>query len=124
MKIANTLIDGLLNAAKKSEKTGCGITFIQEKNSKKITYKDLFDQATQVADALQEEGIQKGEHIILQVKEPEQFLNAFWGILFSGAIPVPLTVMDEKGLQIDKLENVIKVLKEYRIVTEEALKRT
>jgi non-ribosomal peptide synthase protein (TIGR01720 family) len=119
MNLYNTLVEALLAASKESSRTACGITFYKGMEIKKITYNELMMDSLSISAGLDELNIKKGTYVILQLKDPELFIKAFWGSILQGCIPVPLTVSDEKGFSVTKLNNIIENLNNYIIITEE-----
>lgn len=119
MDLYNTLVEALLAASEESTKTACGITFYKGMETKKITYNDLMMDSLSISGGLDNLNVRKGTYVILQLKEPELFIKAFWGSILQGCIPVPLTVNDEKGFSVTKLKNIINNLNNYIIFTEE-----
>lgn len=55
-----------------------------------ITYGQLYDEAQEVARGLQALGIGRGDTVALLLPTCESFFFAFMGILYAGAIPVPI----------------------------------
>lgn len=119
MNLYNTLVEALLAASKESTRTACGITFYKGMETKKITYNDLMMDSLSISGGLDKINIKKGTYVILQLKEPELFIKAFWGSILQGCIPVPLTVSDEKGFNVTILKNIINNINNYIIITEE-----
>ena len=56
------------------------------------TYSDLWEKAGQVASYLQEQGVQKGDRVLLWGPNMPQWVVAFFGALRAGAVAVPLDV--------------------------------
>ncbi|MBU5330887.1 AMP-binding protein [Anaerocolumna aminovalerica] len=118
MNLYSTLVEALLAASKESIRTACGITFYKGMETKKITYNELMMDSLSVSGGLDNLNIRKGTYVILQLKDPELFIKAFWGSILLGCIPVPLTVNDEKGFSATNLKNIITNLNNYIIITE------
>ena len=59
-------------------------------NNKPVTYEQLYRQATAIAAGLQQLDIQPGETVSIMLPTSEEYFYSFYGILFAGAIPVPL----------------------------------
>lgn len=119
MNLCTTLVEALFAASEESTKTACGITFYKGMETKKITYNELMMNSLSISNGLDKLDIRKGTYVLLQLKEPELFIKAFWGSILQGCIPVPLTVSDEKGFSVTKLKNIINNLNNYIIITEE-----
>ena len=118
MDLHVTLTEVLEKAAFESRETGKGITFYRESGKKKLTYMEWMEESLRITGGLKKAGVMKDSFVILQLKEPELFLKGFWGALLCGAIPIPLTVSDERGLNIDKLINITDSIEQYIILTE------
>ncbi len=87
-----------------------GITFIQKTDHvNHLTYKQLYYSSYDKLAFLQEKGVERGDEIIFQIEDIEEFVVTFWACLMGGIIPVPLTIgntQDHKG----------KVLKVFSIL--------
>ncbi len=55
-----------------------------------LTYGDLAAQAKAVAGGLREAGLQPGERVAIMLPTGAAFLGAFFGVLYAGAVPVPI----------------------------------
>lgn len=70
-----------------------GITFITaDKEETFYSYADLFQGAKYLLADLQAAGIRKGEEVILQTDDNQNFLTAFWACILGGIIPVPVAI--------------------------------
>lgn len=58
--------------------------------TKTISYGKLHEQAVMIAGILHQKGVQFGETVAIMLPTSEEFFYAFFGVLFSGAIPVPI----------------------------------
>ena len=77
-----TLID--LFVSKKAEV----IFFDRYGNEKRCERGDMYKTAAHAAQLLRNNGIGKGDNVVISFSEPSKFLPVFWGTLMSGAIPV------------------------------------
>ncbi len=59
---------------------------------KKITYADLCDSVQRLAGGLTSLGVQKGDRVVLLLKNSSEFIISFFAIMNVGAIAVPLNV--------------------------------
>lgn len=118
METKCTLINVLNTAAAKSAGSDKGITFYDSAGEKKITYMDLMKESLETAGGIIDAGVSEDFFVVLQIKDPQLFIKGFWSSMICGAIPVPLTVDDKKGLNIEKLVNVTKSMDRYIILTE------
>lgn len=55
-----------------------------------LSHAELLDQAKRIAAGLQARGTEPGSKVALLLDDADDFLPAFWGTIFSGAVPVPL----------------------------------
>ncbi len=55
-----------------------------------ITYADLWNGASGIAAALADRGVRPGETVALMLRTDEAFFRTFFGVLLTGAIPVPI----------------------------------
>ncbi len=55
-----------------------------------ITYADLYRRARRVAAALQERGLRHGDRVGLIIPDSPQFIDAIFGTMLAGVIPVPV----------------------------------
>ena len=55
-----------------------------------ITYSDLYRESLLVAGALEARGIRSGDNVAIMLPTSRGFFSAFMGVLFAGAVPVPL----------------------------------
>lgn len=69
-----------------------------------ITYKQLFNEATDIARGLYQRGIEQGETIAIMLPTSAEFFYSFIGILMIGAIPVPIY----PPFRLDQIEEYAK----------------
>ncbi len=55
-----------------------------------VTYGALFRRARRVAAALQERGLRHGDRVGLIIPDSPQFVDAIWGTMLAGVVPVPV----------------------------------
>jgi amino acid adenylation domain-containing protein/non-ribosomal peptide synthase protein (TIGR01720 family) len=103
-----SLVEALI--ATKSKFPEKGITFIESgSQSQFISYSELYDSALSILGLLQENGIQKGDHVILQLDQNEELLKTFWACILGGMIAIPLSVGNNDDHK-HKLFNVVRKL--------------
>jgi fatty-acyl-CoA synthase len=69
----------------------CGLAFVDvREHEQKFSYGELWDRAGRMATALAELGIQPGDRVALCLPTSVDFMDAFFGALAAGAVPVPL----------------------------------
>lgn len=97
----------LLSALLETIKTGkAGITFVRSAGVENyISYQLLYENALSVLGALQHQGLQPGDELVIQMEDNEVFLYLFWACLIGGIIPVPLST----GSQSEQKEKLFKV---------------
>lgn len=81
---------GLKQAFIDSAKRGNGITFIREQGDEFISYNELLSRIYQVCSELQKRNIPKGTEVIIQCKDAEYFIYAFWACVFGDYVAVPI----------------------------------
>ena len=92
-----------------------GMFFLE--NNKYISYKEIYERALKVMRALQKEGIKRGDEVIFQLGQNEDFITCFWGCLLGGMIPVPIPVaVNDEGKS--KLLKVWGILNRPKLITE------
>jgi fatty-acyl-CoA synthase len=76
--------------------------FLREENGTEtpITYRTLWERASAVAVFLREQGLRRGNSVALMLRTEEAFFPAFFGILLSGGVPVPIY----PPFRLDRLE--------------------
>ena len=63
-----------------------------ENQSRKVTYAELYERALGMLFHLQQLGARPGDHLILLLNNNEQFIDAFWGAILGGIVPVPVAI--------------------------------
>lgn len=85
---------------------GGGIVFVHADNlEEKLSYKELYNNALLMLGALQQQGMQAGNELVIQVDDNKTFLCIFWACIMGRIIPVPLS----PGVQGDKKNKLISV---------------
>lgn len=59
------------------------------------SYAELAARAGGRGAALVEHGLPRGARVLLQLTQPQDFLDAFWGCILHGLVPVPLPASDD-----------------------------
>ncbi|MCP4133137.1 MAG: AMP-binding protein [bacterium] len=103
-----------------------GVYYVNPDRSETFqSYGDLVENATRIYWELRNIGINKGDKLMLQIRNEYNFLNVFWACILGGIIPVPLTVAAvtmNAGEAFAKVLNVSKQVENPRILTEYGLK--
>ena len=69
------------------------VTYVEGENAeRRVTYAELHHRALGILHHLQALGAQRGDKIIIFLKNNEQFIDAFWASICGGIVPVPLAV--------------------------------
>ncbi len=101
------------------------ITYIEADLSENTqTYGELFDSARRVARGLQKLGVRSGSRVLLQIDRVRDFIDAFWGCVVVGAVPVPVTmamVYDRSNSNAAKLRHAWQLLDDPLVLTSATL---
>ena len=82
-----TLADALEAAARSSD----GLVFCDSKEVERpLSYADLLDRARRAAGGLRALGVRRGDRVGIVLPTGPDFMDAFFGTLLAGGIPVPL----------------------------------
>jgi fatty-acyl-CoA synthase len=86
---AKTLVESLRDVAGVTDR---GYTHIvdEKKPSEFVSYADMWRRASRVAAALQERGLRKGDRLGLILPDSSQFIDAIYGAMIAGIVPVPV----------------------------------
>ena len=79
------------------------ITYLEgEQSERSVTFGELYTRALGILYHLQKLGAKRGDHLILFLGDNEPFIDAFWGAVLGGIIPVPvaLGISDEHAYMI------------------------
>jgi acyl-CoA synthetase (AMP-forming)/AMP-acid ligase II/acyl carrier protein len=69
------------------------ITYLEgEQNERSVSFADLYTRALGILYHLQKLGAKRGDHLILFLSDNEPFIDAFWGAVLGGIIPVPVAL--------------------------------
>src|SRR5262245_45470718 len=94
MTQASTVSDALVRAAV----TGHGLVTIEHDGcSTRMSYDRLLRRALSAAAALIQAGLEPGDHVALVVPEVAGFIEAFFGILAAGLVPIPMAPPAQAG---------------------------
>lgn len=116
----NTLIDALEQHSSNER----SITFIEGKDTEtSISFKELHQRALGMLHQFQKQGLKAGDELIIYLRNNENFLEAFWGAIFGGIIPVPVAVgiSDEHRSKLFKIYN--KLDRPFIFTNEENISR-
>lgn len=69
------------------------ITYLEGENEeRKVGFGELYERAIGILYHLQKLGAKRGDKLILFLGNNEQFIDAFWGAVLGGIIPVPIAL--------------------------------
>ena len=69
----------------------CGVTFVGLREEElHLSWAEVLLRARRVAAALAERGVAPGDRVAIVLRTEPAFLDAFFGVLLAGAVPVPL----------------------------------
>ena len=58
-----------------------------------ITYGELFENVNRAGNALKNLNIEKGDRVVIVIKDSPEFFYVFWGAIKAGYIPVPISTL-------------------------------
>ena len=59
----------------------------------RLTYADVLDQANRAGNVLAQEGVQRGDRVLLLLPDSPTFVACFWGAIKIGAVPIPANTL-------------------------------
>jgi acyl-CoA synthetase (AMP-forming)/AMP-acid ligase II/acyl carrier protein len=69
------------------------ITYLEGENEeRKVQFSELYERALGILYHLQKLGAKRGDKLILFLGNNEQFIDAFWGAVLGGIVPVPIAL--------------------------------
>jgi len=69
------------------------ITYLEgEQTERSVSFGELYTRALGILYHLQKLGARRGDHLILFLGDNEPFIDAFWGAILGGIIPVPVAL--------------------------------
>ena len=69
------------------------ITYLEgENDSRDVSFAELYERALGILHHLQKLGARRGDKVILFLGNNEQFIDAFWGAVLGGIVPVPIAL--------------------------------
>ena len=83
----------LIELIEANRKVARSITYLEgEQNERSVSFADLHTRALGILFHLQKLGAKRGDHLILFLGDNEPFIDAFWGAVLGGIIPVPVAL--------------------------------
>ncbi len=118
-----TLPQALERAA---DRTGYGFTFIRDDLSEDtLTWAALHVRAKEIAVALKERGMKKGDHVAIVLPEAGEFIPTFLGIAQGGGVPVPLYPpmgVGQLGGYLDHCKHIVSASRAGLVITNRQIK--
>jgi len=112
---AQTLVEVLTGLKDTKDK---GITFIVDSNKEEfLSYHQLYASALSWLKYLQDNGLQAGDELVLQVKDNKTFVQLFWACILGAVIPVPVA-MSHHGENAPKVFTIAKILNKPVLITD------
>ncbi|MDZ7661195.1 non-ribosomal peptide synthetase [Thiohalophilus sp.] len=87
------------------------VTYIEGRDSEQvISYRQLHEQALRMLGRLQTAGLKAGDELIILTRSNPDFIDAFWGAVLGGIVPVPVAVgiSDEHRSKLYKIFNKLE----------------
>ncbi|URZ01267.1 non-ribosomal peptide synthetase [Clostridium felsineum] len=109
----DNLCDLFVNASESDN----GIYFIKGVEEEKyISYHVLYEQCKITLGGLQKLGIKRGDELVFQFINNEDFVSMFWACIIGGIIPIPITIGQRDNIS-EKICKVWKQLKRPHLIT-------
>ena len=124
MNELRTIPAGLDHAAKvRGDK---GYTFVAEDGSEQTwNFPKLSQRAREIASALVQSGMRKGDHVALVLPSAEEFIPTFLGVGYGGGVPVPLYPpmgLGQLGGYLDHCKHIVGASRSRLLVTNAQIK--
>ncbi len=100
----NSFCQLIINTAE-SRRDKIAMRIVGEENEGKYTYGEMLDQARSIAFRLEKENINFGDRVALISENHPRWAVAYYGILFRGAVCVPIDPHGEIGTITNFIEN-------------------
>lgn len=118
-----TLTQALLRTAELYPRKG--ITFISQDGTESfLSYPEMLKEAKCVLTGLRKAGLDRGDRVLLQIRESNRHFSVFWGCVLGGIIPVTIAVPHtyrSGNAVLSKLLNTWQLLDASAILCSEAL---
>ena len=87
---AGTLPEALLRRAERAAGDSWLTLYHRDRVACRLTYGELCQGASRWGGALRRRGVAPGDRVVLVLPTERAFYEAFWGLLWAGAVPVPI----------------------------------
>jgi fatty-acyl-CoA synthase len=119
-----TIPDALDNAAR--QRPDKGYTFISEDGTEQHwSWPRLASRSREIATALVERGMKKGDHVALVLPTADEFIPAFLGVTYGGGVPVPLYPpmgLGQLGGYLDHCKHIVSASHAKILITTNQIK--
>ncbi len=109
-----------------AERTGYGFTFVKDDLSEEeLTWATLHVRAKEIAVALRERGMKKGDHVAIVLPEAGEFVPTFLGVAQGGGVPVPLYPpmgVGQLGGYLDHCKHIVSASRAGLLITNRQIK--
>ena len=96
------------------------IHFWEDKDHEEsLTYSRLCSEGKRIATVLRKKGIEKNDAVLMQLPFPGMYARIFWGLQFTGAVPMalPFAFADNAGIEVlEKELNICRSIGKLKIV--------
>ena len=124
MSVLRTIPDALDHAAQ--QRPDKGYTFIADDGTEQFwSWPRLASRAREIATALTERGMKKGDHVALILPNADEFIPTFLGVTYGGGVPVPLYPpmgLGQLGGYLDHCKHIVSASHAQILVTNEQIK--
>ncbi|MCM3291423.1 SDR family NAD(P)-dependent oxidoreductase [Paenibacillus sp. MER 180] len=96
------------------------IIYVDKDGVEEQSYRELYKEAADLANGLQEYGLTQGDVVIFQLPDNKAFIECFWACLLLGVIPAPLSVLDSYGannVHTEKFKHIWRHLSKPYVIT-------
>jgi len=108
----------LNQALQQAAQTDRGIYFTNSLQDETfLSYHELYQGALRYLSLLQQQGVQRGDEVVIQIDALPPFLQLYWACLLGGIVPIPLAFADVPD-HAQKISSVWPVLASPWLVTD------
>ncbi|TQR45262.1 SDR family NAD(P)-dependent oxidoreductase [Paenibacillus popilliae] len=103
----------------RSSSTG-KIIYVDKDGAVEQSYRELYQEAADLANGLREYGFAQGDIVIFQLPDNKAFIECFWACMLLGVIPAPLSVLDSyavNNVHTEKFKHIWRHLNKPYVIT-------
>lgn len=116
---AVTLPESLADFLQCAAETSGNIRYLQQDGTEIIeSYRELNQIATAIACGLTDQGVDHSDFVIIQASNPADFVRGFWGVVFCGGIPVPISAQVSSLAAAETLLNPAAIITDHSYSSE------